>query len=475
MTEPTHPRPRDPAELGFEAIVYEKSAAARHDHAEPTGCIERIRFPDAGRSPAPARTPPGTTACAPSWSRAPAARSASALIFALGRGTSRQPSEYWKWFGAFKDMHDRSARSESRRLRGSTGSLSAGGNELQMACDLSVIVDTAFIQHVGLKHGSVPAGGATQWLQLMVGDRRARRSLPATRDPGRAGGRVGARQSWYPKASSTPSWTSGWTSSPRGCPQTTRYAKQQLNVARSRLASDGRSRTRLARHVHARRGGPGAVRAFLDRSKGQCGEHLVGRAVADEVLTHRDGAVLTITLNRPDVYNAINRAMHDGLADALREADPEVRGRDHGGGARILLGQTCASSRSFLRARRSRRSAHSEHPCDPALEKPVMRRSTARVPVPGSSRVRVRRSHRRIRRRSSPASSGSGSSPTPAARGSSTGSSASRALSSGWCRIGDSAPKRRSAGPRLDVRPADRPRRVARRAGTRRCRRVAWR
>ena len=48
--------------------------------------------------------------------------------------------------------------------------------------------------------------------------------------------------------------------------------------------------------------------------------------MADEVLTHRNGAVLTITLNRPDVYNAINRAMHDGLAEALREAaDPEVR------------------------------------------------------------------------------------------------------------------------------------------------------
>ena len=42
--------------------------------------------------------------------------------------------------------------------------------------------------------------------------------------------------------------------------------------------------------------------------------------MADEVLTHRDGAVLTITLNRPDVYNAINRAMHDGLAAALTEA-----------------------------------------------------------------------------------------------------------------------------------------------------------
>jgi 2-(1,2-epoxy-1,2-dihydrophenyl)acetyl-CoA isomerase len=48
--------------------------------------------------------------------------------------------------------------------------------------------------------------------------------------------------------------------------------------------------------------------------------------VADEVLSSRDGAVLTVTLNRPDVYNAINRAMHDGLASALADAaDPEVR------------------------------------------------------------------------------------------------------------------------------------------------------
>ena len=48
--------------------------------------------------------------------------------------------------------------------------------------------------------------------------------------------------------------------------------------------------------------------------------------MADEVLTGLDGAVLTITLNRPDVYNAINRAMHDRLREALEEAaDPAVR------------------------------------------------------------------------------------------------------------------------------------------------------
>jgi 2-(1,2-epoxy-1,2-dihydrophenyl)acetyl-CoA isomerase len=48
--------------------------------------------------------------------------------------------------------------------------------------------------------------------------------------------------------------------------------------------------------------------------------------VAEEVLTSRAGAVLTITLNRPDVYNAFNRAMHHALREALAEAaDPEVR------------------------------------------------------------------------------------------------------------------------------------------------------
>jgi len=45
-----------------------------------------------------------------------------------------------------------------------------------------------------------------------------------------------------------------------------------------------------------------------------------------EVETSRDGAVLTITLNRPDVLNALNKATHDVLAAALKDArDPEVR------------------------------------------------------------------------------------------------------------------------------------------------------
>jgi 2-(1,2-epoxy-1,2-dihydrophenyl)acetyl-CoA isomerase len=45
-----------------------------------------------------------------------------------------------------------------------------------------------------------------------------------------------------------------------------------------------------------------------------------------EVETSQDGAVLTITLNRPDVLNALNAEMHQALAAALKDArDPGVR------------------------------------------------------------------------------------------------------------------------------------------------------
>src|ERR671935_209750 len=43
-----------------------------------------------------------------------------------------------------------------------------------------------------------------------------------------------------------------------------------------------------------------------------------------EVETSRDGAVLTITLNRPDVLNALNAATHEALAAALAARAAEV-------------------------------------------------------------------------------------------------------------------------------------------------------
>ncbi|MBS1242216.1 MAG: hypothetical protein H6R40_1643 [Gemmatimonadetes bacterium] len=52
-----------------------------------------------------------------------------------------------------------------------------GGNESQLACDLAVMADDTYLGQVGTSVGSVAAGGATQWLSIHVGDRRAREML----------------------------------------------------------------------------------------------------------------------------------------------------------------------------------------------------------------------------------------------------------------------------------------------------------
>jgi 2-(1,2-epoxy-1,2-dihydrophenyl)acetyl-CoA isomerase len=95
-----------------------------------------------------------------------------------------------------------------------------------------------------------------------------------------------------------------------------------------------------------------------------------------EVEATRDGAVLTITLNRPDVLNAFNRAMHDGLAAALRDArDPEIRAVVvTGAGRGFCVGQDLTEFREARGdiADRLRSSYHPNIMAVRALEKPVI-------------------------------------------------------------------------------------------------------
>ena len=139
-----------------------------------------------------ARTLPGTTRSGSSSSPARGrAFCVGADLKAWSRDYLGKPDEYWKWFGAFKDAHDRLREIGKPTVARINGVCVGGGNELQMACDLSVIADDTYIRHVGPQHGSVPAGGATQWLPIMVGTIGPARSSPPRGAPGPQGGGVG--------------------------------------------------------------------------------------------------------------------------------------------------------------------------------------------------------------------------------------------------------------------------------------------
>src|SRR5207237_5008028 len=175
VTEPDAPRAVAPDELGFERIVYEKApprATITLNRPEVLNAFDFRMLRELAR------------ACEDAWWDGwirVVVRTGAGRAFCVGadlrewsEGYLGNPTEYWKWFGAFKDAHDRLREIGKPTLARVNGIAVGGGNELQMACDLAVMAEGAFIRHVGLEHGSVPAGGATQWLPLFVGDRRAR-------------------------------------------------------------------------------------------------------------------------------------------------------------------------------------------------------------------------------------------------------------------------------------------------------------
>jgi enoyl-CoA hydratase/carnithine racemase len=229
--EPDAPRPVAPAELGFERIVYTKEpprATIRLNRPEVLNAFDFRMLREIARACEDASwddeirvvvvTGTGRAFCV------------GADLKAWGEELVGNASEYWKWFGAFKDMHDRLREIGKPTLARVQGIAVGGGNELQMACDLAVMVDDAFIRHVGPEHGSVPAGGATQWLPIMVGDRRAREILFLCEE-------VTARQAaeWglvnyaVPSSELDARVDDLVEKLAAKLPQTVRYTKQQLN------------------------------------------------------------------------------------------------------------------------------------------------------------------------------------------------------------------------------------------------------
>jgi enoyl-CoA hydratase/carnithine racemase len=88
-----------------------------------------------------------------------------------------KPGDFYKWMGVFIETFERLRSIGKPTIARINGMAVGGGNELQMSCDLAVMADDSIIRHVGVARGSVPAAGATQWLPIIVGDRRAREIL----------------------------------------------------------------------------------------------------------------------------------------------------------------------------------------------------------------------------------------------------------------------------------------------------------
>ncbi|HEX9610144.1 MAG TPA: enoyl-CoA hydratase-related protein [Candidatus Limnocylindria bacterium] len=177
MPEPLTPIAVEPSTLGFERIRYERGA----DAGVATVTIDRPSVLNALDFPTMREMARAFEQA--SWDDTVSCvvvTGAGERAFCTGADLDEQAAmgatsgQYWRWMGAFIEMHDRLRHIGKPTIARINGNCVGGGNELQMACDLSVIVDEAYIRHVGPEHGSVPAGGATQWLPLIVGDRRAR-------------------------------------------------------------------------------------------------------------------------------------------------------------------------------------------------------------------------------------------------------------------------------------------------------------
>ncbi len=88
-----------------------------------------------------------------------------------------RPRDYWKYIGRFRTFIESILHNGKPTIARLNGITAAGGNEAHLACDLSVMAEHAYIKHAGTHVGSVAAAGATQWLPLIVGDKRAREIL----------------------------------------------------------------------------------------------------------------------------------------------------------------------------------------------------------------------------------------------------------------------------------------------------------
>ncbi len=81
---------------------------------------------------------------------------------------SRRPNEYGEYMDLFNAMVDGILGCKKPTLCRVNGMRIAGGQEIGMACDLTLSSDLAIYGQAGPKHGSAPDGGSTDFLPWML-------------------------------------------------------------------------------------------------------------------------------------------------------------------------------------------------------------------------------------------------------------------------------------------------------------------
>lgn len=84
-----------------------------------------------------------------------------------------RPSEYHQYMRLFNDMVSAILLCDKPVICRVNGMRVGGGQEIGMACDVTVASDMAVFGQAGPKHGSAPDGGATDFLPLFVGVEQA--------------------------------------------------------------------------------------------------------------------------------------------------------------------------------------------------------------------------------------------------------------------------------------------------------------
>ncbi len=144
-----------------------------------------------------------------------------------------RPRDYYKWMADFIECHDRLRNLGKPSIARLNGIVVGGGNEFNMSCDLAIAADDIYIRQVGASHGSVAAAGATQFLPLIVGDRRAREILFLNEEiPARTALAWGLVNHVVPRAELDTAVDAMAEKLYRKLPEALRYTKQQLNTWR---------------------------------------------------------------------------------------------------------------------------------------------------------------------------------------------------------------------------------------------------